>query len=79
MNPPFEHGQDAKHVKHAFDFLKPGGRLVAIMANGAQFAKFSPWLEDRGGWSEELPSDAFTGKDAFRQTGVSTRLVVIDN
>lgn len=78
MNPPFERGQDAVHVKHAFGKLKSGGRLVAVMANGAQFAKFSPWLDEVGGWSEPLPADAFKGKQAFRQTGVSTRLVVID-
>src|SRR5262249_42196058 len=28
MNPPFEHGADIKHIKHALRFLRPGGRLV---------------------------------------------------
>jgi 16S rRNA G1207 methylase RsmC len=31
MNPPFANGDDIKHITHA---LKPGGRLVAICANG---------------------------------------------
>ena len=36
MNPPFEDGQDMAHVRHAFEHnLAPGGRLVAIVGNGA--------------------------------------------
>lgn len=31
MNPPFSQGRGAHHVRHAMRFLKPGGRLVAIM------------------------------------------------
>jgi len=34
MNPPFENGADIKHIQHAMKMLKPGGRLVAICANG---------------------------------------------
>jgi phospholipid N-methyltransferase len=34
MNPPFENAVDIKHINHAFDMLKPGGRLVALCANG---------------------------------------------
>jgi len=34
MNPPFENGSDIKHIKHAINFLKPEGKLVAICANG---------------------------------------------
>jgi SAM-dependent methyltransferase len=34
MNPPFENGADIRHIEHARGFLKPGGRLVAICANG---------------------------------------------
>ena len=34
MNPPFENGSDIKHIQHAITFLNPGGRLVAICANG---------------------------------------------
>lgn len=32
MNPPFTKDQDVKHVMHALQFLKPGGKLVAIMS-----------------------------------------------
>jgi 16S rRNA G1207 methylase RsmC len=34
MNPPFDHGSDIDHIRHAHRLLKPGGRLVAICANG---------------------------------------------
>lgn len=36
MNPPFSKGQDIAHVRHAFQFLKPGGHLVAITSTGWQ-------------------------------------------
>jgi len=85
MNPPFEKGQDMEHVVHAFSLLKPFGRLVAIMGEGAfsrsgkKALAFRDWLNHIGGESEPLPEDAFQGADAFRSTGVRTRLVVIDN
>jgi hypothetical protein len=37
MNPPFEDSQDIQHVMHAYDRLKPGGRLVSIMSPGPFF------------------------------------------
>jgi len=82
MNPPFEKLQDIDHVKHAYDMLNPGGRLVAIMSespffNSAKKAEaFRTWLEDVGGVSEKLPENSF--KNSERSTGVNTRLVVID-
>ncbi|WP_226576490.1 DUF4942 domain-containing protein [Acuticoccus sediminis] len=37
MNPPFDRERDIDHVWHAMRFLKPGGRLVAIMSAGTEF------------------------------------------
>ncbi|BCA57704.1 DUF4942 domain-containing protein [Sphingomonas sp. HMP6] len=37
MNPPFDRGRDCDHVRHAFGFLKPGGKLVAVMSARAEF------------------------------------------
>lgn len=76
MNPPFERGADVKHVQHAFKLLKPGGRLVALMANGAAFAKAADMI-DLYGWSESLGTP-FDGRDAFNSTGVMINLVVLD-
>lgn len=30
MNPPFHLRADIRHIEHALDFLKPGGKLVAL-------------------------------------------------
>jgi len=84
MNPPFEHGQDVEHVRHAYKLLAGGGRLVSVVCEGpffrsdARSAAFREWLEEVRADVEQLPDDAFRGVDAFRQTGVKTRLVVID-
>lgn len=84
MNPPFENRQDVAHVRHAYENLKPGGRLVAIMSAGpfhgsnkADLA-FQQWLEETGAEIEDNPEKSFAGSDAFRQTGVNTKLVVIE-
>lgn len=80
MNPPFEKGQDMDHVRRAFDMLKPDGRLVAIMGEGAFFrddrkaTEFRAWLDERGGVSEQLPVGTFKESG----TGASTRLVIVD-
>jgi hypothetical protein len=37
MNPPFDRGRDCDHVRHAWQFLKPGGVLVAVMSARAEF------------------------------------------
>lgn len=84
MNPPFERGQDMDHVQHAYELLKPGGRVVAIMSEGSFFrgdkkaTAFREWLDEHNGTDEKLPEGSFTGKDAMRQTGVAARMVVID-
>ena len=54
MNPPFARSQDIDHVLHAFKFLKPGGKLIAVMAPGWRFhdtkkAKaFRDFVEENG-------------------------------
>ncbi|MHC4608240.1 MAG: methyltransferase domain-containing protein, partial [Planctomycetota bacterium] len=84
MNPPFEKNQDQQHVRHAFDLLKPGGRLIAIMSEGSftrsqkKDKAFQEWFENIGGESEKLTPASFKGKESFRQTGVSSRIVTID-
>jgi hypothetical protein len=37
MNPPFARNAAPKHVLHAYDFLKPGGRLVSVMPSSVTF------------------------------------------
>ncbi len=83
MNPPFENGQDIEHIRHAYELLSPGGCLVSVMSEGPFFrsdkksSEFREWLEEVGAEVEQLPDDAFTGAEAFRETSVRTRLVTI--
>lgn len=80
MNPPFAKGADIAHVRHAFDFLQPGGRLVAIMSPGftfrqeQKFSEFREWAEGQGADIEHLPEGAFQESG----TNVRTLLLTID-
>ena len=47
MNPPFSNRQDAEHVRHAYDLLKPNGRIVAIMGEGVFFGSDKKAVEFR--------------------------------
>lgn len=70
MNPPFIHGADIQHILHARHFLKPGGKIVALCANGPrQQAQLQPIAET---W-EALPAGSF----AEEGTGVSVALLTI--
>jgi len=79
MNPPFGKQADIKHVLHALKFLKPGGRLVSVMAAGVVFrenrltVEFRDLVLARGGHIEELPEASFKTSG----TNVSTVIVVI--
>ena len=75
MNPPFCGGADIVHIRHALQFLAPGGRLVAICAGGPrQEAALRPLAEQSGGSWERLPAGAF----AEAGTNVSTILLTIN-
>lgn len=85
MNPPFEKGQDIDHVRHAYDLLKPGGRLVAIMSAGSfqrscrKSREFSEWLVGLEGVERFVHLDnAFNTTDAFRRTGVRVAVIVLN-
>lgn len=81
MNPPFEKLQDIEHIKHAFDLLKDGGRLVAIMSPAAFFRDdkksraFREWFDILGGERVDLPAGSFKESG----TGVNSVMVIIDN
>lgn len=75
MNPPFDRQRDIDHVAHAWGFLKPGGRLVAIMSAGAEFrenAKARAFRELVGGRWRDLPAGSFSEQG----TNVNTCLLV---
>lgn len=68
MNPPFENGADIRHIGHARTFLKPGGRLVAICANGPRQREALMPIADE--WID-LP------EDAFKESGTSVRTAIL--
>jgi hypothetical protein len=82
MNPPFENRQDLEHVRRAFDWLCPGGRLVALVSAGSFFgqqskcAEFRAWLDEHDHEWQENDPDAF--RAAFKQTGCRTVMLTIN-
>jgi ubiquinone/menaquinone biosynthesis C-methylase UbiE len=89
MNPPFDGRQDVQHLLHAYELLKPGGRLVAIMSENSFLVKqsdskfykalvhdFQEWLDSIGATTEKLPANTFINTE--RPTPIDTRVVVIN-
>lgn len=81
MNPPFAKQADIDHVLHALKFLKPGGRLVAIMSASVTFRTNRKTLDfwkmvesKRSHYREALPAGAF----AVSGTNVNAVIVAID-
>ena len=80
MNPPFSGGQDADHVVHAWDLLKPGGRLVAIVSGNLaektdrRSQRFRDLLDQGAAKLIPLPAGTF----AASGTDVATQIVVLD-
>lgn len=80
MNPPFENKQDIDHVLHAWKFLVPGGRLVAIMNYGTVFrddaktVSFREFVHSYSGEMLENPEGSFKADG----TNVRTVTLVID-
>lgn len=77
MNPPFNKARaDIHHVLHAFKFLKPGGRLVAIMPSGVRFRDDKLTNEFRAlvfscGTIEDLP------EGSFKESGTQVNTVLV--
>lgn len=70
MNPPFENGADINHIRHAFTMLKPGGRLVALCANGPR--QQAAFRETADHWGP-LPAKSFSAQG----TNVNVALLVL--
>lgn len=65
MNPPFHMRADIRHIQHALQFLKRGGKLAAICFNTS--SRQDVFREIAETW-EEIPVNAFSKSG----TGVST-------
>lgn len=81
MNPPFSRGQDMAHVRHAFEFLRAGGTLVAIMSPGFEYrsdaasALFRDWLSLRQ--SADMASWHPLPEGSFKTSGTNVRTVML--
>jgi predicted RNA methylase len=77
MNPPFAKQADIKHVTHAAKFLKPNGRLVAIMSASVTFRtdarseEFRNFINSRDAAHEVLPAQS------FKDSGTLVNAVVV--
>ena len=75
LNPPFEGGADIKHIRHAWEFVSPGGRMVALCADGPRQARdLAAFAEEFGGTYEPLPEGSFLEAG----TNVRVAMIVID-
>lgn len=84
MNPPFSKGQDIRHIFHAHDILKKGGRLVSIVSESPFFREnklsqeFREWLFDLEDKNLAMVYDLDAG--TFKESGtmVKARIIVVD-
>jgi len=80
MNPPFGNGGSTaiKHIEKAFNHLRDGGRIIAIVPKGAMDNKLESFMEktDSAYTVANIQLPSITFKKAG--TGVSTQIVIID-
>lgn len=70
MNPPFYGTHWIDHVMHAYKFLTPRGRMIAVLPATAENGEsnrhkaFRKWAEARSGWRDlhfyDLPAESFS-------------------
>lgn len=68
MNPPFQRGEDIRHIMRAYSLLEPGGVLVSLCYDGVkQNTRLQPWADT---W-ELLPAGS------FKKEGTSASVALI--
>lgn len=75
MNPPFS--EECEHIKRAFDFLRPGGSLVAVCSSSIQWKSTRKYEQFRDWLSEHTHSIDECGAK-FEMTGAHTVVLVVD-
>lgn len=77
MNPPFSGQRDIKHVLMAYNMLKSGGILVAIMSENALYynteltKEFKAFLKRHNGYVETVPPRS------FKESGTTIETVIV--
>lgn len=80
MNPPFSLGRDISHVKMAYNLLKDGGKLAAVISENTLYYKkaankdFVNWLKEKKAYIEPIPYGSFIDSG----TSIDTVLVIIE-
>ena len=79
MNPPFKGQADVRHVTHALGFLRPGGRLVAIMSAGVEFRqdKTAEGVPQTGGRPRRVGRAPASGDWSGSRASMGTVMAVI--
>jgi predicted RNA methylase len=77
MNPPFARGQDIAHVLHAFSFLRPGGRLVAITSPGWTFRQERKYQEFREFVDQHMFHQEALPAGTFKASGTSASAILL--
>lgn len=79
MNPPFSKYREVHHVMHAYKFLRPGGKLIAVMSAGVEFRKevaysgMTNLIHKTKGEIDRLPEGSFSESG----TNVNTVMVTL--
>ena len=83
MNPPFYGTHWIDHVIHAFKFLKPGGKLIAVLPITAEFGDskrhkaFHKWIEaNNKSWGGSSFTDLPT--ESFASVGTRINTVILE-
>lgn len=76
MNPPFAKSQDVRHVMRAWEFLKPGGVLVAITGRGIRYRDSALYREFRE-WTSHYASTEDLPDGTFAEAGTQVRTCLI--
>lgn len=77
MNPPFSKRQDIAHILHAFKFLRPGGRLVAIASAGVAFRNDRLGVEFREHVTANNGSIIPNPSGSFKESGTDVNTVTV--
>ncbi len=73
MNPPFTRNTWINHIEHAWNFLKSGGKLVAICPNATHNTKYQKFIESKKYKITELESGLFKDEG----TNISTMILEV--
>ncbi len=80
MNPPFEQGQDADHVRKAYSHLARDGKMASVLGEGTfirddrKSETFRACLRTVGAHVEKLPEKSFHSSG----TDVATRFIIVE-